>query len=59
MCSFGPKITGCPQLTVSGLSCLVQIHSLTEVELTNCPGATIELVRYLTEHLPPSTTIIA
>ena len=50
--------TGCPQLTVTGLSCLVQIPSLVEIELTNCAGATPELIQYLKDHLPASAVII-
>jgi F-box/leucine-rich repeat protein 16 len=50
--------TGCPQLSISGLSCLAQISSLEEIELTNCAGATPELIQYLKQHLPESTVII-
>ena len=49
---------GCPQLSVNGLSCLVQMEHLKEIELTNCPGATPELIRYLEDHLPHSTIIV-
>ena len=49
---------GCPQLTVNGLSCLAQMHNLKELELTNCPAATPELIRYLYEHMPSETDII-
>lgn len=50
-------MSGCPQLTVNGLSCLVQLQQLNELELTNCPGASKELIKYLKDHLP-NTMII-
>lgn len=43
---------GCPLLTSSGLSSLIQQRHLRELELTNCPGASRELFEYLREHLP-------
>lgn len=43
---------GCPLLTSSGLSSLIQLRHLQELELTNCPGASQELFEYLREHLP-------
>lgn len=43
---------GCPLLTSSGLSSLIQLRHLQELELTNCPGASKELFEYLHEHLP-------
>ncbi|KFP23803.1 F-box/LRR-repeat protein 16, partial [Colius striatus] len=36
---------GCPLLTTTGLSGLVQLQELEELELTNCPGATPELFK--------------
>lgn len=44
--------TGCPLLTSGGLSSLIQLRQLRELELTNCPGASPELFDYLHEHLP-------
>lgn len=49
--------SGCPLLTSSGLSSLIQLRHLQELELTNCPGATQELFEYLHEHLPRCTII--
>ena len=43
--------TGCPLLTSSGLSNLIQLRNLQELELTNCPGASPELVDYLRQNL--------
>lgn len=43
---------GCPLLTSSGLSSLIQLRHMRELELTNCPGASHELFDYLQEHLP-------
>lgn len=43
---------GCPLLTSSGLSSIIQLRHLQELELTNCPGASQELFEYLREHLP-------
>lgn len=43
---------GCPLLTSGGLSSLIQLRQLRELELTNCPGASPELFDYLHEHLP-------
>ena len=45
-----PSVTfhsGCSQLTSSGLSNLIQLRQLEELELTNCPGSSKELVIYL------------
>nr|XP_008508133.1 PREDICTED: F-box/LRR-repeat protein 16 [Equus przewalskii] len=39
-------------LTTTGLSGLVQLQELEELELTNCPGATPELFKYFSQHLP-------
>lgn len=44
--------TGCPLLTTTGLSGLIQLQELEELELTNCPGATAELFKYYSQHLP-------
>lgn len=46
------QISGCPLLTSSGLSSLIQLRHMRELELTNCPGASRELFDYLREHLP-------
>lgn len=43
---------GCPLLTTNGLSGLIQLQELEELELTNCPGATAELFKYYSQHLP-------
>lgn len=43
---------GCHLLTSSGLSSLIQMRHLEELELTNCAGASPELLEYLHEHLP-------
>lgn len=45
-------LLGCPLLTTTGLSGLIQLHELEELELTNCPGATAELFKYYSQHLP-------
>lgn len=47
-----PAPAGCPLLTATGLSGLVQLQELEELELTNCPGATPELFKYFSQHLP-------
>ncbi|XP_023813692.1 F-box/LRR-repeat protein 16 [Oryzias latipes] len=46
------SLAGCPLLTTTGLSGLIQLHDLEELELTNCPGATAELFKYYSQHLP-------
>ncbi|XP_014442471.1 F-box/LRR-repeat protein 16 [Tupaia chinensis] len=46
------SLAGCPLLTTTGLAGLVQLHELEELELTNCPGATPELFKYFSQHLP-------
>ncbi|XP_029075233.1 F-box/LRR-repeat protein 16 isoform X2 [Monodon monoceros] len=46
------SLAGCPLLTATGLSGLVQLQELEELELTNCPGATPELFKYFSQHLP-------
>jgi hypothetical protein len=45
--------TGCSQLTSSGLSNLLQLRQLEELELTNCPGSSPELVSYLRQGIEP------
>ncbi|KAG2455240.1 FXL16 protein, partial [Polypterus senegalus] len=45
-------LSGCPLLTTTGLSGLIQLQDLEELELTNCPGATPELFKYFSQHLP-------
>ena len=44
--------SGCPQCSSSALSNLIQLRNLVELELTNCPGATSELIEYLRQNLP-------
>jgi hypothetical protein len=44
-------LTGCSQLTSSGLSNLIQLRQLEELELTNCPGSSKELIGYLRDNL--------
>lgn len=51
------SISGCTQLTSSGLSNLIQLRQLEELELTNCPGSSKELVSYIRENLPSSLVI--
>ena len=34
------------------MSNLIQLRNLAELELTNCPGATSELIEYLRQNLP-------
>ncbi|XP_035253207.1 F-box/LRR-repeat protein 16-like [Anguilla anguilla] len=46
------SLAGCPLLTTTGLSGLIQLQDLEELELTNCPGATAELFKYYSQHLP-------
>uniref|UniRef100_A0A3Q2CQW5 F-box and leucine-rich repeat protein 16 n=1 Tax=Cyprinodon variegatus TaxID=28743 RepID=A0A3Q2CQW5_CYPVA len=46
------SLAGCPLLTTTGLSGLIQLQELEELELTNCPGATAELFKYYAQHLP-------
>ncbi|MGH0120472.1 UNVERIFIED_CONTAM: hypothetical protein FKN15_066359 [Acipenser sinensis] len=46
------SVAGCPLLTTTGLSGLIQLQELEELELTNCPGATPELFKYYSQHLP-------
>ncbi|KAL0197886.1 hypothetical protein M9458_006426, partial [Cirrhinus mrigala] len=46
------SVSGCPLLTTTGLSGLIQLQELEELELTNCPGATAELFKYYSQHLP-------
>ncbi|CAJ0952852.1 unnamed protein product [Ranitomeya imitator] len=51
------SLAGCPLLTTTGLSGLVQLQDLEELELTNCPGATPELFKYFSQHLPRCVVI--
>ncbi|XP_056390875.1 F-box/LRR-repeat protein 16 [Hyla sarda] len=51
------SLAGCPLLTTTGLSGLVQLQDLEELELTNCPGATPELFKYYSQHLPRCVVI--
>lgn len=44
--------SGCPLLTSTGMSNLIQLRHLQELELTNCPGATPDLIEYLRQNLP-------
>uniref|UniRef100_A0A3B4V568 F-box and leucine-rich repeat protein 16 n=1 Tax=Seriola dumerili TaxID=41447 RepID=A0A3B4V568_SERDU len=41
-----------PLAATTGLSGLIQLQELEELELTNCPGATAELFKYYSQHLP-------
>ena len=50
-------LAGCTQLTSSGLSNLIQLRQLEELELTNCPGSSKELIGYLRDNLP-STLVV-
>ena len=50
-------VSGCTQLTSSGLSNLIQLRGLEELEVTNCPGSSRELVTYLRDNLPSSLVI--
>lgn len=52
LCVFLLLVSGCPLLTTTGLSGLIQLQELEELELTNCPGATAELFKYYSQHLP-------
>ena len=49
---FSWFFSGCSLLTSSGLSNLIQLRHLQELELTNCPGAAPELIEYLRQNLP-------
>ena len=51
MIYFSPYL-GCPLLTSTGMSNLIQLRHLQELELTNCPGATADLIEYLRQNLP-------
>ena len=51
------SLSGCTQLTSSGLSNLIQLRQLEELELTNCPGSSKELIGYLRENLPSSLVV--
>ena len=51
----GLLLAGCSQLTSSGLSNLLQLRQLEELELTNCPGSSPELVSYLRQGIEHGT----
>ena len=50
-------LSGCTQLTSSGLSNLIQLRQLSELELTNCPGSSHDLVTYLRDNLPQTLVV--
>ena len=50
-------LSGCSHVTITGLSFLVRMQQLKELELTNCPTATRDLVTYLADNLPKTCTI--
>jgi len=54
---FSLSSAGCPLLTSTGLSNLSQLRHLAELELTNCPGASPELVEYLRQSLPAALVL--
>lgn len=45
-------VSGCSLVTTSGLTGLVQMRGLEELELTNCPGATKDVCNYLKDNMP-------
>jgi F-box/leucine-rich repeat protein 16 len=51
------SLSGCGLLTPSGLTGLMQLISLVELELTNCPGATPDVCIYLKENMPKCLVI--
>ncbi|KAG8145500.1 hypothetical protein E2320_012024 [Naja naja] len=55
---FGLKhLLGMRSLRLLSLAGLAQLHDLEELELTNCPGATPELFKYFSQHLPSCMVI--
>ena len=48
---------GCPLLTAAGLSGLAQLKNLEELELTNCPGSSPELLQYFSLNLSKCTIV--
>lgn len=50
--------SGCAHVTITGMSFLVRMQQLDELELTNCPTATRDLVKYLSDNLPKSCAIV-
>ena len=48
---------GCPLLSSSGLANLMNLRQLQELELTNCPGASTELIEYLRQRLPSALVL--
>ena len=51
------SIAGCGMLSADALSQLVQIPTMEELELTNCPGATPSLLRFLSDNMPKTLII--
>ena len=51
------SMAGCGMLTADALSQLVQIPTMEELELTNCPGATPSLLRFLSDNMPKTLII--
>ena len=49
--------SGCSVVTSSGLTGLVQLRGLEELELTNCPGATADVCSYLKDNMPKCLVI--
>ena len=49
--------SGCLQLSCGGLTGLVQLRGLEELELTNCPGATQDVCLYLKDNMPKCLVI--
>ena len=44
-------------LSSNGLTGLVQVPALEELELTNCPGASADVIRYLKENMSTCTIV--
>lgn len=49
---------GCSHVTITGMSFITRMRQLEEIELTNCPAATKDLIKYLSESMPETCTII-
>nr|XP_027195443.1 F-box/LRR-repeat protein 16-like [Dermatophagoides pteronyssinus] len=52
------SIAGCSHVTITGMSFITRMRQLEEIELTNCPAATKDLIKYLSESMPETCTII-
>ena len=48
---FYASVSGCNLLTSGGLTGLMQLRCLEELELTNCPGASTDVCQYLRENM--------